>query len=101
MRLYAPANLRPMALTPDQQAGVRQLVSKATDLSLMVDGWARKGSLAENNDRPRDEMLALCSLCSLSQPYFAAPYLESLLVHFCEYPRFYETPAVGLPDILP
>lgn len=98
MRISTPANLRRMALTPEQQAGVRELVSKATDLSLTVDGWARKGSLAENNDRPRDEMLALCSL---TQPYFDAPRLESLYVYFVEYPRFYETPTVSLTDLLP
>lgn len=97
MHLNAPANLRPMALTPSQQAGVRGLVSKATDLRFVVDGWEREG----NNDRSRDEMLALCSL---TQPYFTVPYLESLQIQFSKYPlptRQTEAPTVSLSDILP
>ncbi|KAF7550903.1 hypothetical protein G7Z17_g5390 [Cylindrodendrum hubeiense] len=98
MNLNAPANLRPIGLSSNQQSGLRSLVSKATRLRLVVDGWARKNSLAENNDRPRDEMLALCSF---SQHFFSSPDLESLYIHFVEYPRFYERPNVSLSDILP
>ncbi|KAH7128871.1 hypothetical protein EDB81DRAFT_808443 [Dactylonectria macrodidyma] len=98
MNLNAPSNLRLIWVSSDQQVGVRSLVAKATKLELVVDGWARKNSLAENNDRPRDEMLALCSF---TQHFFSAPNLESLYIWFVEYPRFYEIPTVSLDDILP
>ncbi|KAH7113982.1 hypothetical protein B0J13DRAFT_515304 [Dactylonectria estremocensis] len=98
MNLNTPSNLRLIGLSSEQQLGLRILVAKATKLKLVVDGWARKNSLAENNDRPRDEMLALCSF---TQHFFSAPNLESLHIWFAEYPCFYETPTVSLMDILP
>ncbi|KAH6960057.1 hypothetical protein BKA56DRAFT_600351 [Ilyonectria sp. MPI-CAGE-AT-0026] len=96
MNLNAPSNLRLIGISSGQQLGLRILVAKATKLKLIVDGWRRK--LAENNDRPRDEMLALCSF---TQHFFSAPNLESLYIWFVEYPRFYEIPTVSLVDILP
>jgi hypothetical protein len=93
-----PNDLRCMALSTAQQEDVKTVLQRSCHLCLNVRSWARKGSLAENNDRHREEMLALCSL---TQAFFDTSNLVILDLSFSDYPVFYERPQVDILDILP
>ena len=96
--LNVSANLSCMQVTDTQAQSIRELVSKTSALKFTVHEWARKGSLAENNDRSKEEMMALGSLIT---PLAGTVALESLTLDFNEYPRFYEHPTVSLSELLP
>ncbi|CAH0058472.1 unnamed protein product [Clonostachys solani] len=98
VKLNAPADLRRITLSEDQQAGLKLLMSKATYARLDVDGWERTRDGMGENDRPRDEMLALCSF---TKPFFTAPKLEKLKIVFPTYTYHFNPPEVGISDILP
>jgi hypothetical protein len=97
MVIQAPANLRCIALSPEQQLGMNDLVSRAKTLSFSISGWARRDSLAENNERSRQEMLALCSLTQC----FSSPLVEELSMSMGDYLGERTRPTVSISDILP
>lgn len=98
IKLTPPNDLRCLQLTDTQRSAIRTVLSSARRLTCVFERWARKDSLAEDNSRPRDEMLALCSLTSA---YFDAPLLEELTLSLEGYPAFYEIPQVNISDFLP
>jgi len=59
-----PNNLRCLQLTETQQKAIRSVVDPALSLKLHIPSWDRKRSSAEDNSRPHDEMLALCSFAT-------------------------------------
>jgi hypothetical protein len=93
-----PFNLRSMQLSEPACQAIQTVISQSRHLVCKVGTWARKDSLAEDNSRPREEMVALCSLTAA---FFNAPNLTTMEVVFDGYPAFYETPQVSLVDILP
>jgi hypothetical protein len=95
LALTPPPDMRVWQLSSAQQAGVKHLVSQSTDLIMHVNFFARGHSRSAS---PKDEML---SLCSITQPFFSAPNLESLHIRFDEYTSNSARPTVSLGDILP
>lgn len=98
IRITPPNDLRCLQLTEIQRQAVRTVLGRSQHLTCKVSSWARKDSLAEDNTRPREEMLALGSLTSA---FFDVANLTTLELSFDEYPVFYERPTVGLADLLP
>ncbi|VUC32286.1 unnamed protein product [Clonostachys rosea] len=98
VQMTAPAHLRPLALSADQQAGVKLLMSRAACARIVVDAWDRATTVGEGNGRSRDEMLALCSF---TKPFFAAPKLEYLRLDLRGYTDHGKTPTIDLSDLLP
>lgn len=93
-----PTDLRCLKLQEPAQQAIKTVLSRAQNLSFKMQEWARKDSLAEDNSRPRSEMLALCSLTSA---FFDTPTLKTLEFSFDEFPAYHEPPMVSISDILP
>lgn len=93
-----PTNLSCLKLQEPTQHAIKTVISRVQELSFKMQRWARRDSLAEDNTRPRSEMLALCSLTSA---YFDSSTLSSLRISFDEFPAFHEPPTVSISDILP
>ncbi|KAF2463411.1 uncharacterized protein BDR25DRAFT_397132 [Lindgomyces ingoldianus] len=97
IRVTAPANLRCLSFSEAKLSTIRTTLSRATHLYFFLQRWARKDSYAENNDRPVDEMVALCTLTTA---YFSSFRLEELHLSLDDYPCFYEIPTVSLSKFL-
>ncbi|KAF5684082.1 hypothetical protein FDENT_6913 [Fusarium denticulatum] len=95
LRLVPPPSMQAWQPSLLQKSGLKNLVSQTTKLRLYVDFQARSYELKENS---RHEMLALCSL---TQSFLSAPYLEDMHVEFIGYPPLDRRPTVSLDDILP
>jgi hypothetical protein len=98
IRITAPFNLRCMQMTDNQLDAVKTTLSKAEKLYFWMQSWARKDSLAENNDRPREE---LKSLYNLTTAFFSSTRINELHLSLDDYPCFYEFPTISLFDLLP
>ncbi|OCK84760.1 hypothetical protein K432DRAFT_378310 [Lepidopterella palustris CBS 459.81] len=96
--LTPPHDLRCLQLTPSHRDAIKTVLSHSQHLTCAITSWARKDSLAEDNNRPHDEMLALGSLTTA---FFASPNLVTLNLSFGEYPVFYERPQISLAELLP
>lgn len=93
-----PNNLRIMQLFKPRRRSIQKALKLSRELTCEVRSWRRKESLAEDNSRPREEMLGLCCLTT---PLFSSENLTSLTLAFQDYPTWYEIPQVSLADILP
>ncbi|KAJ4358323.1 uncharacterized protein N0V89_002905 [Didymosphaeria variabile] len=93
-----PTDLRCIDFTSKQLETVRTVLAQAKELSLDVLSWERRDSLAENNDRPKEE---LTGLCALSRALFSSSRLQGLRLSLGNYPCFYELPKISLFDLLP
>jgi hypothetical protein len=94
-----PTDLQCLELREPARKALKTVLSRAQTLSFNMNRWDRRDSLAEDNNRPRPEMLALCSLTSA---YFDTPTLKNLEISFEGYPAaFDEPPTVSILDILP
>ena len=96
--ITAPANMRCIDFTPAQLDSVTTVLARSKDSRFTVHSWARRNSLAENNDRPKEE---LAGLCALTRAFFSPPSLEHMQLRLCDYPCFYETPTISMSDLLP
>ncbi|KAH7116759.1 hypothetical protein B0J11DRAFT_100394 [Dendryphion nanum] len=96
LRVTVPFDLRCMRMSTAQLNAIRTSLSRARKVYIWLQSWARRGSLAENNDRPRDEMMALCNFTSAC---FSSKHLSDLHLSMDNYPVFYQIPTVSLADI--
>lgn len=97
IKVTTPCDLRCLQMTAEQLAAVMKTLSHAEECYFRFSSWARRGSLAENNDRPRDEMKALCNLASA---FFSSKHLKILHLSLDDYPCFYEIPTISLTNLL-
>ncbi|KAL1612860.1 hypothetical protein SLS60_001090 [Paraconiothyrium brasiliense] len=93
-----PTDLRCVSFTTKQLETVRTVLAQAKELCLAVSSWDRRGSLAENNDRPKEE---LTGLCAFTRAFFSSTRLQKLQLSLGNYPCFYEIPKISLFDLLP
>lgn len=98
LQLTAPFDLRSIRFTDIQLDEIRKAVSKTKHMYMKISNWDRRGSLAENNDRPRDEMAGLCRFTSA---FYSSQHLTDIQLSLDNYPAFYEPPTVSLADFLP
>ncbi|KAJ4292706.1 hypothetical protein N0V90_009369 [Kalmusia sp. IMI 367209] len=97
-KISAPADMRCLNFSSAQLEAVSKVLDRAETLEIRVQSWARKGSLAENNDRPAEE---LAGLCALTRAFFSSPRLSHIEFGLHNYPCFYETPTISLSNLLP
>ena len=95
--ITAPANMRCISFTPTELEAIRVVLGQADDLGLSVVHRARRGSLAENNDRSNEE---LAGLCALTRAFFSSPRLSRMALSLGEYPCFYEIPTISFSDLI-
>lgn len=93
-----PTDLHRLKVDASQSGDIQHLASQLTDAGLRFSSWARKDSLAENNDRSTEEM---CALGSLSRALTSAPSLRSLALDLENYPVFYQVPTASMIHLLP
>ncbi|KAF2116905.1 hypothetical protein BDV96DRAFT_38009 [Lophiotrema nucula] len=97
IKVTAPANMSNINFTSNQLEAVKTTVSKSEKLFLRIANWARKSSLAENNDRPASE---LAGLCALTSAFFSSPKLTEMELSLDDYPVFGEIPKISASDLL-
>lgn len=95
--LGVPVDLTILRPTRAQAAGINRLVSKSSEVDLLFRGWARGNSLANNNDRSRNEMLSLGSLITALT---RTSTVRRLILSLYEHPVFTQYPNVSLSDLL-
>jgi len=98
IKITPPNDLRCLQLTDTEKESIHKVLEKSKNVACIIARWARKDSNAEDNSRPRSEMLALCSLTSA---LFCSWEIRSLYISFDEYPASNEKPLVSIGDILP
>ncbi|KAF2708408.1 hypothetical protein K504DRAFT_381406 [Pleomassaria siparia CBS 279.74] len=97
IKLTAPTNMRCMDLSSNQLQAVRKTLERAERLDFYMQGWARKGSYAENNDRSRGE---LAGFGAFAKACFSSSTLQNLTVNLYNYPCFHEFPQISISDLL-
>ncbi|KAF2017386.1 hypothetical protein BU24DRAFT_149652 [Aaosphaeria arxii CBS 175.79] len=98
INVTVPSDLRSLRMSTEQLQAISTTLSASKKLYFSAREWARRGSLAENNDRPRDEMAVLAAL---TNSFYHNPQITELHLSLDNYPCFLEIPTLSLVDLLP
>jgi hypothetical protein len=99
LKISPPNDLNCLKLTAPQHQAINTVLSRSQNLYCNISRWARKDSLAENNSRPRSEMLALSSFTNAL--FYSNVTLTCLNLTYDGYPAFYERPTASISDFIP